>query len=356
MPEKSKKDRAKSQPGSEKMALYRRYRPQKWSEIVGQDHVVKVLEGSIKTGKFSHAYLLAGPRGTGKTSIARLFSRELGISENDIMEIDAASNRGIDDIRELRDGVSSMPFGSPYKAYIIDEVHMLTKEAFNAFLKTLEEPPAHAIFILATTEPDALPETIISRCQVFHLKKPPHKVISQVIAATAKAEGYSLEKGVEDLIALFGDGSFRDALGALQKIISYSGDSEITLKEVQTVLGIPDFKTVQNFIEALSKKDKELAVGILNELESSGFDPGFFTELVLEKMRMILILRISSNLKRMIEEKLSTEELVFISDEASKKESAINSNLLAELLGTLSEIGHTTRKVLPLEIFVLKNL
>src|SRR5258706_4881767 len=151
----------------ETLSLYRKYRPNDWDEVLGQDHVVKVLDGSINNGKVAHAYLFSGSRGTGKTSVARIFARALGTSENDIYEIDAASNRGIDDIRELREDVRVLPFESKHKVYIIDEVHMLTKEAWGALLKTLEEPPEHAIFVLATTELGKVPETIRSRCQTF---------------------------------------------------------------------------------------------------------------------------------------------------------------------------------------------
>ena len=148
-------------------ALYRKYRPENFDEVLGQDHIVTTLSESLKLGNVAHAYLFSGGRGTGKTTMARILARAVNCSENDLYEIDAASNRGIDDIRELREAVNTLPFESPYKVYIIDEVHMLTKEAFNALLKTLEEPPAHALFILATTEMDKLPETIVSRCQTF---------------------------------------------------------------------------------------------------------------------------------------------------------------------------------------------
>jgi DNA polymerase-3 subunit gamma/tau len=160
--------------------LYRKYRPNDWGDVIGQDHIVNVLENSIKLKKISHAYLFSGSRGTGKTSIARIFANALGISPNDIYEIDAASNRGIDDIREIRDGVNVLPLESTHKVYIIDEVHMLTKEAFNAILKTLEEPPAHAIFILATTETEKIPETVVSRCQVFSFKKPNREIQKKI--------------------------------------------------------------------------------------------------------------------------------------------------------------------------------
>ena len=156
------------------VALYRKYRPETFAQVIGQEPVIKALQGALSSDSLAHAYLFSGSRGTGKTSIARIFARELGSSENDTYEIDAASNRGIDDIRALRDAVRTLPFDSKYKVYIIDEVHMLTKEAFNALLKTLEEPPRHVIFILATTEEEKLPETIVSRCQSFRFKKPSH--------------------------------------------------------------------------------------------------------------------------------------------------------------------------------------
>src|SRR3989344_6419822 len=153
------------------VALYRKYRPQKFEDVVEQHHIVDVLKNTIKLGNISHAYLFEGSRGTGKTTMARIFAGAIGCTPNDLYEIDAASNRGIDDIRELRESVATLPFESPYKVYIIDEVHMLTKEAFNALLKTLEEPPKHAVFVLATTEIDKVLDTIISRTQHFEFRK-----------------------------------------------------------------------------------------------------------------------------------------------------------------------------------------
>src|SRR3989344_6343971 len=147
--------------------LYRKYRPQKFADVIGQEHIVKVLEGAVALGNISHAYLFSGTRGTGKTSMARILSRAIGTSANDLVEMDAASNRGIDDIRDIRESVNTLPFESKYKVYIIDEVHMLTRDAWNAFLKTLEEPPAHVVFIMATTEIEKVPETVVSRCQTF---------------------------------------------------------------------------------------------------------------------------------------------------------------------------------------------
>src|SRR3989344_2336569 len=215
----------------EDSALYRKYRPAHFKDVVGQSHVVTVLEEAIKQEKLSHAYLFAGSRGTGKTSVARIFAREIGTSANDLYEMDAASNRGIDDIREIRDGVSTVPFESKYKVYIIDEVHMLTKEAFNALLKTLEEPPPHAIFILATTEIDKLPETVISRCQTFTFKKPNQAMLREFASVVAIKEGFKLEPAAADLVGILGDGSFRDTQGILQKVIGISKDKKISREE-----------------------------------------------------------------------------------------------------------------------------
>jgi DNA polymerase-3 subunit gamma/tau len=171
---------------TEHRALYRKYRPQTFAEVRGQDQVVKVLQGALSQNHIGHAYLFAGGRGTGKTSVARIFARAVGVGDTDLYELDAASNRGIDDVRTLREAVNTLPFSSPYKVYIIDEVHMLTKEAFNALLKTLEEPPAHVIFILATTEMEKLPDTIVSRCEVHQFKQPSRAMLKEQVIDVAK--------------------------------------------------------------------------------------------------------------------------------------------------------------------------
>src|SRR3989338_1103456 len=178
--------------------LYRKYRPSSWKEVVGQDHIVDVLKESTKLKRISHAYLFSGSLGTGKTSVARILAKSLGTADEDVYEIDAASNRGIDDIRELREHVATLPFSSEYKVYIIDEVHMLSKDAWNALLKTLEEPPKHVIFILATTELDKVPETIVSRCQTFSFRKPGRGILRKEIARVGKKEGYDLDSGASD--------------------------------------------------------------------------------------------------------------------------------------------------------------
>ena len=241
-------------------ALYRKYRPQKFSEVLGQDHIVKVLESSIKLDRIAHAYIFSGSRGTGKTSIARILAKELGTSMNDISEIDAASNTGVDNIRSLNESVNTLPFDSKYKVYILDEAHMLSKGAWNALLKTLEEPPAHVIFILATTEFEKIPETVISRCQTFSFKKPTQKVLKEVVVAIAKKEGFILEPASADLIALLGDGSFRDAQSILQKVMGtvdpltkLGAGKKISLAEVVVVTGAPQGELVNDFIRALNQ-------------------------------------------------------------------------------------------------------
>ena len=188
------------------LALYRKYRPASFAEVRDQEHIVSVLEGAIKKKQIPHALLFAGSRGTGKTTLARIFAREIGTSEIDLYEIDAASNRGIDDIRELKEAVHTLPYESARKVYIIDEVHMLTKEAFNALLKTLEEPPAHVVFILATTEEDKLLDTIKSRCQVFRFRAPSRGVLAKTVIDVAKKEGFKLKLEAADLIGVEADG------------------------------------------------------------------------------------------------------------------------------------------------------
>lgn len=231
------------------VALYRKYRPENFGEVIGQDHIVKAISGALSSGKVAHAYLLSGPRGTGKTTIARIIARELGTSVNDTYEMDAASNRKIEDARDINENVRTLPFDSKYKVYILDEVHMLTKEAWNALLKTIEEPPAHVVFILATTEIEKVPDTIVSRCQTFVFKKPTDAILSEVVKNVASKEGYKLEEGGAELIALLSDGAFRDALGTLQKVISFSKDKKITKSEIESVTGAPSDKLVDEFLK-----------------------------------------------------------------------------------------------------------
>lgn len=334
-------------------ALYRKYRPESFDEVLGQDHIVSVLRESITLGHISHSYLFSGSRGTGKTTLARILAREVHCTPNDLYEIDAASNRGIDDIRALREGVETLPFESPYKVYIIDEAHMLTKEAFNALLKTLEEPPPHALFVLATTEVEKLPETIVSRCQTFTFKKPSQTILKEMVTRVAKEEGFTLESASADLIALLAEGSFRDAHGVLQKIIYSSRDKKISVSEVEMVTGAPKSSLINQFIEALEKKDLEEGLHALHLAAEGGIDMKVFLKLVLHKLRSILLLRFASNLESVIREHFSPEDFTFLKDMSSRKDAYINSAVLLELLNAYGKIGHSHIPELPIELALM---
>lgn len=334
--------------------LYRKYRPQQFKDVVGQESVVNVLEGAIKAGHIAHAYLFSGGRGTGKTSVARIFARAIGTSEKDLYEMDAASNRGIDDIRELREGVHTLPFDSRYKVYVIDECHMLTKDAWNALLKTLEEPPAHALFILATTELEKVPETIVSRCQTFRFSKPLPATLRVTIANVAKAEGYVLDPSAAALIALAAEGSFRDAFGMLEKVIAASADKKLTAHEVERAVGAPPLSLVRTFMQALAANNLSETLEVLYDAERRGADASFFLSLILARMRILLLLRHAPTLAKSFAEDVDKEELAELVALAEKKASGISPNLLLALLEAEMRIAYASVPFLPIELALLK--
>ncbi len=336
------------------IALYRKYRPHKWKDVHGQEHILKVLEGSIEQKNISHAYLFSGSRGTGKTSVARIFAHEIGASDNDIYEIDAASNRGIDDVRELREGVNVLPLESPYKVYIIDEVHMLTKEAFNALLKTLEEPPSHAVFILATTELDKLPDTIISRCQTFTFKKPGIVLLKDIVLNIAKKEGFTLEPAAAELIALLGDGSFRDTEVILQKVISSGTDTKISIKDVESITGSPKSEMVNNVIRGLHHSDAERALKAISEAVGETVDMVVFAKLILQKIRAVLLLRYAPGMEKDLADDFSEHDFTELKLMASEKNLGITSATVVELLLAADAISRSSLPQLPLELAVMK--
>lgn len=258
-------------------ALYRKYRSKSLSEIVGQEHIITTLQNALKKGSISHAYLFTGPRGTGKTSIARILAHEIneleysGEPHIDIIEIDAASNRRIDEIRDLRDKVHIAPTSSKYKVYIIDEVHMLTKEAFNALLKTLEEPPAHVIFILATTESHKLPETIISRTQRFTFKSIDSTKAVKHLRELSDKEGINISDEALELIAESGDGGLRDSVGLLDQISSQGG--KIEADDVRAMLGVAPAKAITALYEATLNGSPKNILDELQAVQERGYEP-----------------------------------------------------------------------------------
>jgi DNA polymerase III subunit gamma/tau len=314
------------------IALYRKYRPQNFTEVLGQEHIVSVLKSAIEQGHISHAYIFSGSRGTGKTSVARILAHEIGIKASDIYEIDAASNTGVDNIRELNESVNTLPFESKYKIYILDEAHMLSKGAWNALLKTLEEPPAHVIFVLATTEFAKIPETVVSRCQTFSFKKPSQKVLKDLITVIAKKEGFTLEPASADLIALLGDGSFRDAQSILQKIIGSSKDKKISVSEVELVTGAPRGEMVNDFIRSLATSDLPLGLQAVSSASEANIDLLLYYKLVLHKVRSIMLLRNLPSSAEKLQVEFTEADFHFIKSLAEEKPSLVNSDSLLTLL------------------------
>ena len=331
--------------------LYRQYRPQTFKEVKGQGQVTDVLAKAIKNKKISHAYLFSGSRGTGKTSVARILAHELGVSAKDLYEIDAASNRGIDDIRLLREGVYAMPFDSEYKFYIIDEAHMLTKDAWNAFLKTLEEPPAHAIFVLATTERDKVPETIQSRCEMYSFKQPTREMLAEVVADIAKKEGFSLERSAAELVALLAEGSFRDALSILQKVLAVSDNKKIEVAEVEEVAGAPRGELVRQLLEALAKKDAASALQTIRTAVSENIDARVLAKLLIHRMRVVLLMRYAPDIADELAQELSAEDMGLA--KSLSKEPGVNSETLRALLEAYGTMAYAALPHLPLELAII---
>lgn len=259
-------------------ALYRKYRSRSLDEVLGQDHVTSILRRALEQGKIAHAYLLTGPRGVGKTSVARILAHEINhlpydddASNLDIIEIDAASNNGVDDIRALREKAQVAPVSAPKKVYIIDEVHMLSKSAFNALLKTLEEPPEHVVFILATTDADKLPATILSRVQQFFFRPIPTEIMTRQLMNIAKKEGFAIEEDAARLIAERSRGGFRDGISTLDQLsILATSDQPLTANMVTEYLGLSDATMLGNLLDSYPSDDNEKVLNIFQELENGG--------------------------------------------------------------------------------------
>ncbi|MYL39328.1 DNA polymerase III subunit gamma/tau [Halobacillus litoralis] len=318
-------------------ALYRVWRPRDFEGVVGQSHITRTLQNAIVQEKFSHAYLFSGPRGTGKTSAAKIFAKAvncerspvkepcnecdacLGIQDgsiSDVIEIDAASNNGVEQIREIRDKVKYAPSAVPYKVYIIDEVHMLSMGAFNALLKTLEEPPKHVIFILATTEPHKIPLTIISRCQRFDFKRISQKsMVDRMVKITA-AEEIAVASEALEIIALTAEGGMRDALSLLDQAVSYS-EEEVTMDDVLAVTGSVSQARLTAVLRALNDQDARTALEAVDDLIQQGKDPGRFVFDLIYYLRDLLLYQSAPDLEHNLERAIPDDSFRTLSAELS---------------------------------------
>ena len=316
--------------------------------------MVEVLEAIIKTDKIAHAYLFAGSRGTGKTSIARIFARAIGTAPSDLYEIDAASNRGIDEVRELREAVRTLPFESKYKVYIIDEVHMLTTPAFNALLKTLEEPPPHVVFILANKEKHKLPENIISRCQTYIFNRPSEVQVEQLLAHVIKEEGYKAEQGSLNFISMLSEGSFRDALTILEKCVAISKNKVVELSEVEHVSGAPSSAITGELLQMLVLSDSKKALQIIQKATESNFDMKVFNKLLLRAARLSMLMLFAPDLKVKIKSELGEKEYMALEALSSSESAKKLLNILRALLRAYNELGSAHVPSLPLELAVIE--
>ena len=328
--------------------LYRKYRPKDFNDIFGQEEVVSSLESSIKNKKIAHAYLFSGGRGSGKTSVARIFAEKIGTKKEDIYEIDAASNRKIDEVRSIRDTIEVLPSFSQYKVYIIDEVHMLTKEASNALLKTLEEPPKHVIFILATTEKEKILDTIKSRCQIFDFKNANLEDSKKLVKKIAKKEEVDIDDKSIEFVAKLGNGSFRDTVSFLQKVISIF-NKKIVFEEIDGIFQKNNQKLEDEFLKALNENKKEDSFKIYSEVLKSNIDFNYFLEAILEKVRISLLIRNSVDFEKIYQKKISQEDVDFL-----KGLKNINSLHLKQILEFYNLAKKTNQPEVAFEIFILE--
>lgn len=292
--------------------IARKWRPKAFGELVGQNHITQTLLNALRNQRLHHAILFTGPRGTGKTSSARILAKSLRCTQSvdfvpchecqdcqdvaagrsiDVIEIDGASNNGVDAIRELRETVGYMPSSGSHKLYIIDEVHMLSTSAFNALLKTLEEPPSHVIFILATTEAHKIPHTILSRCQRFDFRRIPIRLITSHLSEICQAEGVQADEEALWLIARQGDGSMRDSQSLLDQVITFCGD-HLTQDQAVEVLGLTDRTLLLNAVEALVHQDNKKIIDIIQKIFTAGYDPQIFVQDLLEELRHLLLIKL----------------------------------------------------------------
>lgn len=364
------------------LAIYRKYRPKNFEELLGQKEIANLLQNAVKQNKIAHAYLFYGPRGTGKTTIARLIAKVANcetrkINKNfaqkgepcnhcdhcaeidagralDVIEIDAASNRGIDEIRNLQEGVRLSPSAYDYKVFIIDETHMLTREAFNALLKTLEEPPAHVILILATTEYEKVPPTIASRCQRFHFKKLGIEHIVQKLKTVVAAEKMRATDEALELIAASAEGSLRDAESLLDQITSLMGKVEVG--DVEKIIGKVGLARTAEFSELLLKSNLSGALKYLSELNEGGYNLVDFNKELIHYWRRLLSLKFDPSLENLFKHELTKKELDTLQSQSQLINSEKHIKLIKSLIRAYSEMRYSPFAIVPLEVAIIENL
>ena len=354
------------------LVLARKWRPQVFEDVVGQPHVVQTLKNAIRQGRIAHAFLFSGPRGVGKTSIARILAKAINCEQGpaetpcnqctncreitdgismDVREIDGASNRGIDEIRELRERIRFLPVSCRYKVYIIDEVHMLTREAFNALLKTLEEPPAHVIFIFATTETHKVPATILSRCQCFEFRRLSLRRIAEQLRKIAETEGIRVSDAGLTWIAEAGDGSMRDSESIFDQVISYAG-MEIADEAIEELLGRTDRRFLFQLSEAVLHRDAGQCLGIIEEGYYAGLDMTTFYQLLLQHFRNLLLVRIVGPNQELLE--LSGSDVARIEAQVAEVSRETLQQLLDILLAEEENVRRSHNPRLNLETIVCR--
>ncbi len=370
------------------LAIYRKYRPKTLSDVLGQDTISEILKNAARLDRLAHAYLFYGPKGSGKTTTARIIAKIANCQKRqtdpefkktgepcnecpacleidrgsamDVVEIDAASNRGIDEIRNLKESIRVSPAAYAFKVYIIDEAHQLTKDAFNALLKTLEEPPSHAILILVTTESEKMPATITSRTQKFHFKKLALSTIVEKLKSIIKTENIKITDSALELIAVVAGGSFRDAESLLDQIASLEikdkQQTKIEVEDVEKILGQVAFKRVSELAELLIKKDLSASLDFISNINEAGYNLVQFNKDLIHYLRRVLALRFSASLENHFKRELTDNELNIVKKHSQMLEPEKAIKLIKSLIEAYTEMRYSPFASVPLEVAIIENL